>query len=149
MNYNLELLKSIIGADEVSRLVEKTNLSYPPYNIERTDENNITISIALAGFAPEDIVVTVNDRELTIKGTYIQKEANYVHKGIPSKSFSKTFILSEYVTVKDASLVNGLLTIKAQRVLPESAMPRQIVINTTPKVAELPEAVDAETKHTQ
>jgi molecular chaperone IbpA len=107
---------------------------YPPYNIERSDENHYRITVAVAGFAEKDLGVEVKDTVLTVTG----KRENdgrpngkpaYLHQGIAERAFERQFQLAEHVVVKGASHENGLLHIDLERVVPEEKKPRRIAIN--------------------
>jgi len=108
---------------------KKTTSSFPPYNVKKVDENNYIVELAVAGYDREDIDVTVDKDTLIIKSERENDEkSEYIHKGIAGRNFTQTFTLGEYMIVKSASLDNGLLTVKIERELPESAKPRQIKI---------------------
>jgi len=108
---------------------KKTTSSFPPYNVKKVDEDNYVVELAVAGYDREDIDVTVDKDTLIIKSERENDEkSEYLHKGIAGRNFTQTFTLGEYMTVKSASLDNGLLTVKIERELPESAKPRQIKI---------------------
>ena len=108
---------------------KKTTSSFPPYNVKKVDEDNYVVELAVAGYDREDIDVTVDKDTLIIKSERENDEkSEYLHKGIAGRNFTQTFTLGEYMIVKSASLDNGLLTVKIERELPESAKPRQIKI---------------------
>jgi molecular chaperone IbpA len=108
---------------------KKTTSSFPPYNVKKVDEDNYVVELAVAGYDREDIDVTVDKDTLIIKSERENDEkSEYLHKGIAGRNFTQTFTLGEYMTVKSASLENGLLAVKIERELPESAKPRQIKI---------------------
>jgi len=108
---------------------KKTTSSFPPYNVKKVDEDNYVVELAVAGYDREDIDVTVDKDTLIIKSERENDEkSEYIHKGIAGRNFTQTFTLGEYMIVKSASLDNGLLTVKIERELPESAKPRQIKI---------------------
>ena len=113
--------------DEVQRTAEET---YPPYNIERLDENRFQISVALAGFTPEEVALTVEQNVLTLEGHRGDKEEKtFLHRGISARNFKRQFTLAEHVEVKGARFENGLLVIDLQREIPEAMKPRRIEIN--------------------
>lgn len=111
-----------LGFDEIERLVEFASRSsaeaFPPLNIEQFPDGTIRITIAVAGFAPENLSVTVCDRELTVRGE--RKPAGegktYLHKGIAARSFTRSFALASSLEVVSAALVNGLLRINLRQV---------------------------------
>jgi molecular chaperone IbpA len=107
--------------------------SYPPYNIEKRGENAYQITLAVAGFSESDLDITVKEDTLTISGKITQTEkdqaANYLHRGIASRAFERTFRLADHIRVEDASLKDGLLSIALVREVPEEKKPRMIPIN--------------------
>src|SRR6478752_4820676 len=127
------LWRSTIGFDhlfdvlnEVQRTAEE---SYPPYNIERLDENRFHISVALAGFTPDEVALTVEQNVLTLESRKSDKEERtFLHRGISARNFKRQFTLADHVEVKGASFGNGLLVIDLQREIPEAKKPRRIAI---------------------
>lgn len=118
--------------DNVLPLIEapSTLSSFPPYDIIKTGENETSIIFALAGYAPESIEVTVEDRVLSVVGNPKKdEEVEYLHRGIANRAFDKRFKLGEYVEVKDASHKLGLLEIKLERIVPVERQLRKVVIN--------------------
>jgi len=114
--------------DEVQRTAEE---SYPPYNIERHDENRFQISVALAGFTPDEVALTVEHNVLTLEGRKGEKEGKtFLHRGISARSFKRQFTLADHVEVKGARFENGLLIIDLVRDIPEAMKPRRIEINS-------------------
>jgi len=106
----------LLGFEPLERLLERTAKSaadsYPPYNIEATDDGGIAITLAVAGFAKDEISVTVEDRQLVIRGR--QSEAGgktFLHRGIAARQFLRAFVLADGIEVKSAALENGLLRI--------------------------------------
>ncbi|MGL3104879.1 Hsp20 family protein [Bradyrhizobium sp. BR 1432] len=113
--------------DEVQRTAEET---YPPYNIERLDENRFQITVALAGFTLDEVSLTSEQNVLTLEGRKADKEGKtFLHRGISTRSFKRQFTLADYVEVKGARFENGLLFIDLQREIPEAMKPRRIAIN--------------------
>ena len=130
------LYRSVVGFDRMATLLETAAAAdapgYPPYNIERTDENAYRIELAVAGFRPEELNIEVKENRLTIIG---RKAANdeprrYLHRGLAERNFERRFQLADYVVVTDADLADGLLSIALKRELPEALKPRQVPINT-------------------
>lgn len=124
-----------------SRLAElwttqaKETGSFPPYDLVRNeDSTQWKLTMALAGFSPEDIDVTVEQNQLTVKGETIKKTndtyTKSVHKGIAERSFSRKFTLGDYVEVKNVTYTNGILDIELELVLPESKKPKKLQIQT-------------------
>ncbi len=140
------LFRTAIGFDRLARLADtlpQDATGYPPYNIEKTGEDSYRVTLAVAGFGPEDIELTVKDNALFVSGKVAEPEekAEYLHRGIAARAFSRRFALADHMVVDGAVLVNGLLHIALRREVPESAKPRRIVINTlASKPAELPQA---------
>ena len=125
--------RSTVGFDRLLNLLETAEGApgYPPYNIERSDENNYRVSVAVAGFAEKDLSVDVKDRVLTVTGKRedAAAKANFLHQGIAGRAFERSFQLAEHVEVKAARLENGLLHVDLERIVPEEKKPRRIVIN--------------------
>jgi molecular chaperone IbpA len=107
---------------------------YPPCNIVRTGENTYRISLAVAGFKPEQVNVTVNQNMLIVSASADEKQdkdkGEYLYRGIAGRSFERRFNLADYVTVKGASLDDGLLQIELERELPDAMKPRRIEIES-------------------
>ena len=124
----------LLGFDELERMLDRASKTsgdgYPPYNIERSSEDHYRITLALAGFAPEDVSMTAEQNMLTIEGKKTGKdEREYLYQGIAARPFRRVFNLADYVQVKEASFNNGLLTIELAREIPEAMKPRRISIN--------------------
>ena len=117
---------------ELSRLntAYKTNSqSYPPYDILKLDEDTYRVSLAIAGFAKEDIDVSVDKGTLIIKGEIIEvTDAEVVHKGIAGRKFTRSFALGEYMEVTGADMKDGMLHIDVERIVPEDKKPKSIKI---------------------
>ena len=131
------LFRSTVGFDRLADMLDSmaqydTGVSYPPYNIERTDENHYRISLAVAGFAEKDLNAEVKEGVLTVTGKRdTDKDGqpkHFLHQGIAGRSFERRFQLAEYVEVKAAHLENGLLHVDLERVVPEEQKPRRVVI---------------------
>ena len=124
--------RSTVGFDRLFELLETASeQGYPPYNIERSDENNYRVSLAVAGFSEKDLAVDVKDRVLTVSGKReeAEKASAFLHQGIAGRSFERHFQLAEHVEVKGAHLENGLLHVDLERIVPEEKKPRRITIN--------------------
>jgi molecular chaperone IbpA len=128
------LWRSTVGFDRLFDLMDQSarfqaNDTYPPYNIERADEDHYRISLALAGFTPEEVTITAEQNVLTVEGSKSQKtETEYLYQGISARPFRRTFNLADYVQVKGASFEDGLLKIDLVREVPEAMKPRRIAI---------------------
>ena len=104
--------------------------NYPPYNIERLSEDSYLISLAVAGFSPDEISITAEQNVVTIEGNKPEKaEREFLCRGISTRHFKRQFNLADYVQVKNASFDNGLLKIELVREIPEAMKPRRIAIN--------------------
>ncbi|MEM9014720.1 MAG: Hsp20 family protein [Pseudomonadota bacterium] len=131
------LYRSTVGFDRMFDLLDSVGKSdtggYPPYNIERLDENDYRITLAVAGFSQNEIDIEIRENTLTITGKRDASDENrtYLHQGIAGRSFERRYQLAEHVKVVGASLVNGLLNIDLQREIPEAKKPRKIAINTS------------------
>jgi molecular chaperone IbpA len=131
--------RSTVGFDRLFDMLDQTaqyqaNDTYPPYNIERADDDNYRITLALAGFSPDEITITAEQNVLTVEGSKAQKpDTEYLYQGISARPFRRVFNLAEYVQVKNASFENGLLKIDLVREVPEAMKPRRIAINGTSK----------------
>ena len=129
------LWRSTVGFDRLFNLLDESTRwtgedNYPPYNIERTGEDQYQISLALAGFAPEDVAITAEQNVLTVEGRKAEKgEHQYLYQGISARPFRRVFNLADYVQVKGASFEGGLLKIELVREVPEAMKPRRIAIN--------------------
>lgn len=130
------LYRSSVGFDHLFNLLENAsrgeqkNSGYPPYNIELIDKDNYQITLAVAGFAEENIDIQSHQNKLSIKGNQPvdEKKRTYLHQGIAGRNFERTFELADHVRVMDASLQNGLLQINLVREIPEAMKPRKISI---------------------
>ena len=115
----------LLGFEQLERLVERTaktgNEGYPPFNIEATSENAYRITLAVAGFREEDLQITVEDRQLVIRGRQAEETGDrvYLHRGIAARAFQRSFVLAEGVEVAGANLEHGLLHIDLRRQAPE------------------------------
>ena len=131
------LWRSSIGFDRFFDLVENSaqwnaDDNYPPYNIERAGEDRYAISLAVAGFAPEDLTITAEQNTLTVEGRKTMKDTeSMLYQGISARSFKRTFSLADHVQVKGANFENGLLKIELVREVPDAMKPRRIRIGTS------------------
>lgn len=128
------LFRSTVGFDRLSGLLDdamryEPTDNYPPYNIEKTGENAYRITMAVAGFAPEDITITAQPNRLVVAGGKTgNDQARYLHHGLAMRGFERRFDLADFVEVKAAHQENGLLSIDLARELPEAMKPRTIPI---------------------
>jgi molecular chaperone IbpA len=134
--------RSTVGFDRLVDLIDDSlrlagEDNYPPYNIARTGEDNYRISLALAGFKPEEITVTAEQNMLTVEGRKAEKgDPEYLYQGISGRPFRRQFNLADYVEVKGASFEDGLLQVDLVRKLPEAMKPRRIAIKSGPSRGE-------------
>jgi molecular chaperone IbpA len=129
------LNRALIGFDQLfdsfeSRFANQLTTNYPPHNVVKTDENTYVIEMAVAGFKKNEIAVEVEQDMLTIRGesTPIQLTRVYLHRGLSSRDFERTFNLAEHMIVKGAEIKDGILTITIERIIPEDKKPRLIDI---------------------
>ena len=136
------LYRTAVGFDRLAQLLDAAATSdsqggYPPYNIERTGENEYRVEIAVAGFRPEELNVEVKENLLTVQG---RKAANdeagrrFLHRGLAERNFERRFQLADYMVVSDAKLADGLLAIELRRELPEQLKPRTVPITSAAPV---------------
>ena len=115
----------LLGFDHLERVLDRAAKAsaegYPPYNIEQTAENRLRISLAVAGFAMNELAVTVEDSQLVVRGkaTACDEERLFIHRGIAKRQFQRTFLLAEGIEIKGAAIDNGLLHIDLERPLVE------------------------------
>jgi len=125
--------RSTVGFDHLFDLLDQvadSGSSYPPYNIERTDENRYRVTLAVAGFGEKDLAVEVRDGVLAVTGKREDSQKQgFLYQGIAGRAFERRFQLAEHVEVKAAKLENGLLHVDLERIVPEEMKPRRIQIN--------------------
>jgi molecular chaperone IbpA len=102
--------------------------NFPPYNIAQVDEDHFIIQLAVAGFGEDDLEVIYQDGTVVIKGDKQEEGAEYIHKGIATRKFTREFVLGSYLEITSANIDNGVLNVYLERNLPESMKPRQIKI---------------------
>ncbi len=143
------LYRATVGFDQIADLMDRALASdvgqntYPPYNIEKTDDDAWRISIAVAGFSDEELAIEVKDRSLHVTGrkSTEDEERTYLHRGIATRAFERRFHLADHVRVTGAAHENGMLHIDLAREVPEALKPRRIEITSdTKKDANLVEA---------
>jgi len=136
------LFRSTVGFDRFADMLDSlaqfdNGVTYPPYNIERTSENNYRISLAVAGFAEKDLAVEVKEGVLSVQGKRDGEtngaQPRYLHHGIAGRAFERRFQLAENVEVKGAQLENGLLHVDLERIVPEEKKPRRVTIGAKPE----------------
>ena len=132
------LFRSTIGFDRLARLVDAAThvdsaaLSYPPYNIEKTGEDSYRLTMAVAGFARDELDITVHENTLIVTGKAQNEDENgrYLHRGIARRAFERRFSLADHIKVVGASLINGMLHVDLVHEVPEAAKPRKVQIGT-------------------
>lgn len=118
----------MLGFEQLERLLERSaksgNEGYPPYNIEQTSEHAYRITLAVAGFAEADLAITIEDRQLVIRGRQVDDSEGrmFLHRGIAARQFQRMFVLAEGVEVSEAVLENGLLHVDLTRARPETVV---------------------------
>lgn len=136
------LLPSSVGFDDmfknlehVSRTIQKGLPSYPPYNIKKVAENRYVIELAVAGFGKQDLELELKDGVLSVKGrtsldtlTTDGTDITYLYKGIADRAFTRQFTLADTVEIKNAELINGMLKVWLENIIPESKKPKKIDI---------------------
>lgn len=129
------LYRATVGFDQVADLMDRvltndtTTAAYPPYNIEKTDDDAYRISIAVAGFSDSDLSVDVKENALIVSAKKAEDEGKkYLHRGIATRAFERRFHLADHVVVTGASHVDGMLHIDLVREVPEALKPRRIEI---------------------
>ena len=137
-NFDLApLYRATVGFDRIADLMDRalvgdSSTAYPPYNIEKTTDTSYRISVAVAGFAPDELVVEVKENTLhvTARKAPDTSERTYLHRGIATRAFERRFALADHVRVSGASHANGMLHIDLIREIPEAIKPRRIEIST-------------------
>jgi len=126
----------LIDAFEQFETAESTSraTAYPPYNIVKLDQHDYAIEIAVAGFGQDEIDITAEGNKLVVEGKVkAQSNGEYLHKGIATRDFKHQFTLAETVVVRSADVVNGMLVIRLENVIPEEKLPRKIMIGDAGK----------------
>jgi molecular chaperone IbpA len=130
--------RSTVGIDSLfDRITRNLDMAanagnYPPYDIVKTGDERYEIRIAAAGFSQNEIDVEIKDGQLVVQGgqsTEARQEVEYLHHGISNRSFIRTFQLSDYVEVKEATMKDGILTVRLERMIPETMKPKKIAIS--------------------
>jgi molecular chaperone IbpA len=123
---------SFVGFDhlfnELDHVAKHANDHYPPHNIIKTGETDYLIELAVAGFSRDELSIEVKDRTLTVIGDHVSKGREFIHRGISTKKFKRTFRLSEHVYVHGADIQDGILAVELKYVIPEDHRPRIISI---------------------
>jgi HSP20 family molecular chaperone IbpA len=118
----------LLGFEQLERLVERTaktdSAGYPPYNIEQTSETGYRITLAVAGFAESDLSITLEDKQLVVRGRQTDDTEGrvFLHRGIAARQFQRSFVLADGVEVTGAAMENGLLHVDLRRAVPETVV---------------------------
>ncbi len=144
------LFRTAIGFDRLVRLMDSAaataELSYPPYNIVKTGDDSYTLTMAVAGFGPDDIELVVKDNTLIVAGR-VGAEASHgevLYRGIAGRAFERKLALADHIVVEGADLQNGLLHVALKRVVPEALKPRRITVNAgAPRIEQASVTSDA------
>lgn len=130
------LNRALVGFDRIfddfhNRFANQINNNYPPYNVLKRDEDNYEIQIAVSGFEADEINVEISQEQLVIKGEHAEantSDIEYMHRGLATRDFTRSFTLAEHIVVGDCKVKNGILTIALKRIVPEALKPRQIKV---------------------
>jgi molecular chaperone IbpA len=145
------LFRTAIGFDRLARLVDTAASgqeahAYPPYNIEKTGDDTYRLTMAVAGFRPEDLEIVVKDNTLFVSGRIVNEgqKSEVLYRGIAGRAFERRFVLADHIVVEGADVQHGLLHVGLKRVVPEALKPRKIAIgNGSPAaIAAAPAAND-------
>ncbi len=133
------LFRTAIGFDRLARLADtaaSADTSYPPYNIEKTGDDSYRLTMAVAGFGPDDIELTVKENTLLVSGLAAGRvageppKAEVLYRGIAGRAFERRFVLADHIVVDGADLQHGLLHVNLKRVVPEAMKVRRIAIGS-------------------
>jgi molecular chaperone IbpA len=147
------LFRTAIGFDRLARLMDtaasgQDAQTYPPYNIEKIGDDSYRLTMAVAGFRPDDLDITVKDNTLFVSGRVANEgqRPEILYRGIAGRAFERRFVLADHIVVEGADVQNGLLHVGLKRVVPEALKPRKIAIgNGAPAaITATPEANDSE-----
>jgi len=147
------LYRTMVGFDRLANMIDTAHRldgaqGYPPYNIERTDENGFAIEIAVAGFSEDDLDIELKEGVLTVAGKKSTPEnggdRDFIHRGIAERGFIRRFQLADHVKVRGADLQLGLLKIALERELPEAMKPRKIAIGSSAEENRKPKVIEGQ-----
>ena len=111
--------------------ITKNIPNYPPYNIRKTGDSTYVIELAVAGFGKQEIDITLDDNKLIVAGNTKDDDNNFLFKGIANRAFTRTFALNDQIEIQDAALINGMLKIALERIIPENKKPKKIEVKDT------------------
>lgn len=136
-NQTKEFDKFFIGFDQqFDRLAKmhddlaKNIPNYPPCNVRKLDDCKYVIELAVAGFAKSDIEITLEGNKIIIKGKTNEEDGTFLWKGIANRAFTRTFAIDDQIEIKDAAILNGMLKIALERIIPEHKKPRKIELKS-------------------
>jgi len=113
--------------------VTKSIPNYPPYNIRKVEDNKYVIELAIAGFSTQDIEITLEDNKLIISGKAQDDSDNFLFKGIANRAFTRSFAIDDNIEINDAAMLNGMLRIALERIIPEHKKPKKIEVKEANK----------------
>ena len=130
------LNRALLGFDSLfdnfeQRFANQINNTYPPYNVIKHDEDTYEIEVAVTGFSKDEVTVEIDQNQLVVKGQRKEvemTEPTYLHRGLASRDFTRSWTLAEHMEVKEGKIKNGVLTIELKRVVPEALKPRALKI---------------------
>lgn len=146
---NLFSSPHLLGFDHIERVLDRVAKTagegYPPFNIEQTGEHRLRITLAVAGFADDDLSVAVEDNQLVVRGKQQDDSANrvYLHRGIAARQFTRSFVLAEGIEVRGAEMVNGLLHVDLERPVPQPKV-THVEIKSATKKKIAPKTIDVD-----
>jgi molecular chaperone IbpA len=114
---------------KLETLAKTNSTSFPPYNVRKVDDNNFIIELAVAGYNKSNLSITEEDCCVTVEGELPETNDEYLHKGIAGRKFTRTFSLAEYMVTKECHLVDGMLLISIEKLIPDEKKPKAIQIN--------------------
>jgi len=140
------LFRTAIGFDRLARLAAASGQetqSYPPYNIEKVGDDSYRLTMAVAGFRPEDLDITVKDNTLFVSGRVAAegRNAEILYRGIAGRAFERRFVLADHIVVEGADVQHGLLHVGLKRVVPEALKPRKIEIGSAAAAVNTPASI--------
>ena len=115
--------------EDLERMSNITQTNYPPYNVVKEDDEHFSVELAVAGFSKKDVSITKEKNVLVIEGTVEDESKDFVHKGLASRAFKRSFTLADDVEISGASLKDGILVVSLERVIPEEDKPVSIKIS--------------------
>ena len=113
--------------------VTKNIPNYPPYNIRKVEDNKYVIELAVAGFSTQDIEITLDDNKLVISGRAQDDSENFLFKGIANRAFTRSFAIDDNIEINDAAMLNGMLRIALERIIPDHKKPKKIEVKDANK----------------